>query len=253
MTKYRQLKIFFRILGLCSLLSVLCPVLPGSPEAAQPVNKKFVYYIYWSGIRAGKAVLEYKSTSEGTTISTQVTSAALISLFYKVNDFAQSAIEPDGYPGSFILKVREGFHRRNKATYFESKSIGRPQKVIFHNILDGERVEYYLDKPAYDPLSAFYAMTKMPLEVGRSEYIDIFDNKKLWKTEVQVLRRERVRVLAGEFDTIVIRPILKSEGIFLKTGDIYIWVTDDDRRFPVLLKSKVRVGHFTAVLAEGDY
>ncbi|GBD98309.1 hypothetical protein BMS3Abin07_00320 [bacterium BMS3Abin07] len=149
--------------------------------------------------------------------------------------------------------MREGFRRRDKATYFESGSGGRPQKVIFHNILDGATSEYYLDKPAYDPLSAFYAITKMPLEVGRSEYIDIFDNKKLWKTEVRVLRRERVRVLAGEFDTIVIKPILKSEGIFLKTGDIYIWVTDDDKKLPVLLKSKVRVGHFTVVLAEGDF
>ena len=58
---------------------------------------------------------------------------------------------------------------------------------------------------------------------------------------------------SGEFDTIVIKPVLKSEGIFLKTGDIYIWVTDDDKKLPVLLKSKVRVGHFTAVLAEEDY
>ena len=238
---------------LCFVLCVLYSVLPGHLEAAEPVNKKFVYYIYWSGIRAGKAVLDYKSASGGVIISTRATSAAFISLFYKVDDLARSAINADGYPRSFILKVREGFHRRDKATYFESGSVGRPQKVIFHNILDGATSEYYLDKQAYDPLSAFYAITKMPLEVGRSEYIDIFDNKKLWKTEVRVLRRERVRVLAGEFDTIVIKPILKSEGIFLKTGDIYIWVTDDDKKLPVLFKSKVRVGHFTAVLAEGDY
>jgi hypothetical protein len=95
-------------------------------------------------------------------------------------------------------------------------------------------------------------MTRWDLKVGKSVFINIFDNKKVWKTEVQVLRKERIRVPAGEFNTIVVKPILKSEGIFLKTGDIYIWATDDDVKLPVKLKSKAVIGSFTAVLVEGD-
>ncbi|HDH52948.1 MAG TPA: hypothetical protein ENH24_00495, partial [Nitrospirae bacterium] len=83
---------------LCFILCVLYSVLPGHLEAAEPVNKKFVYYIYWSGIRAGKAVLDYNTASGGVTISTRATSAAFISLFYKVDDIARSVIDPDGYP-----------------------------------------------------------------------------------------------------------------------------------------------------------
>ena len=205
------------------------------------------------GIRAGKAVMDYKETPEGIIIQTHATSTSFISLFYKVDDFAQSTVYPDGYPKKFILKVHEGFHRRHKITEFGPNIPGKSQKVIFNNVLEDEILEFNLDKPAYDPLSAFYAITKIGVSVGKSSYIDIFDNKKLWNTEIQVLKKERIRVIAGEFDTILVKPLLKSEGIFLKKGDMHIWLTDDDRRIPVLFTSKAKIGKFSAILAEGDY
>ncbi len=240
------------ILGLCSAIFLLSAALPAVPEAAEPVNKRFVYYIYWAGIRAGTAVMDYRSTADGIVIKTHATSASIIALFYKVDDTAESILYPDGYPKKFTLKVRQGRHKRDKVTYFERKEDGKPQKITFHNVRDETIEEFFLDKPAYDPLSAFYEMTKWDLTIGKSTYIDIFDNKKLWNTEVQVLRREKIRVLAGEFETIVVKPVLQSEGIFPKTGDITIWATDDNRKLPVLVKSKAIIGHFSAELAEGE-
>ena len=36
-------------------------------------------------------------------------------------------------------------------------------------------------------------------------------------------------------------------------GDIFIWLTDDERRVPVMLKTKVKVGSITARLSGGRY
>lgn len=237
----------YLILLICYLI-----IIPQTGTARTSDNKRFVYYIFWSGIRAGKAILNYESTDEGMTIRTHATSAALISLFYKVDDVAQSFLYPDGYPKKFTLKVRQGRHKRDKVTYFERKTGDEPQKIIFRNIRDEEIEEFFSDTPVFDPLSAFYEMTKWDLKVGHSAYINIFDNKKFWNTEVQVLKREKVRVPAGEFDTLVIKPLLKTEGIFPKTGDIYIWATDDEKRLPVKVKSKAIIGYFTVLLIEGD-
>ncbi len=237
------------------LLIVLVAAVFIFPKFSQgeTVHKRFVYHIFWSGIRAGDAVLEYEINQDETNIKTQVKSASLISLFYKVDDRAHSVLYPDGYPKKFSLKIREGRHKRDKVTYYDKKTKDRPQKVTYHNIRDDETVEFYFDEPAYDPLSAFYAMTRSNFDVGEPAYIDIFDNKKHWRTEVQILKKEKIRVPAGEFNTILIKPLLQSEGIFIKAGDIFIWVTDDDRKLPVKIKSKVSVGYFTALLVEGDY
>jgi hypothetical protein len=105
----------------------------------------------------------------------------------------------------------------------------------------------------FDPLSSFYYIRTLKPQVGRSVYVEVLDNKKLWNVEVQIIRRERVSTRLGDFDTIVIKPLLKSEGIFNRRGDMYIWLTDDDRHVPVKLQTKVALGRVTATLTGGNY
>ena len=219
-------------------------------EAGPFVNKKYHYNLYWSGIKAGEAVLEYVETPDGLAIKTQAVSSKFISMFYKVDDRAETILYPDGYPKAFTLNIREGRHRKHKITSFVQKMKETLQKIFFHDVLKDEKAEYELDKPAYDPLSGFYAITKTPMQVGRTEYIKIFDSKKIFDAEIKVLKKENIRVPAGKFDTIVINPILKTEGLFLRKGKMHIWLTDDERRIPVKFKSKVKIGSFVAKLVE---
>lgn len=236
-------------LSICCLLGTICPVY----ASESPIKAKFVYTIYWSGIKAGEATLSYESTPEGITITSRAQSAPFISIFYKVDDLSQSILAPDGHPNKYIVKIREGNRKRDKVTYFSAGSEGKAQKVVYTDKRNNERVELNLAQKAYDPLSAAHEISRRRLKTGRSEHIDIFDNKKVYNTEVQVLGKERISTPAGEFDTIVIKPLLKSEGIFLKSGDIYIWLTDDDKRIPVMIKSRVKIGSVTVEMVEGVY
>ncbi len=241
-----------KIKNLIGILIVLCSLIigTGQAKAAQQNEKTYVFYLYWSGIRAGTAIMKYKSTPEGITISTHATSTSFISLFYKVDDRAQSILYPDGYPKENSLKIHEGRTRKEKIVYFERSMDGISQKIIYSDKLKGETSEFYPEKPVYDPLSGFYELTKRALMVGESEYVDVFDSKKILSTEIKVLRKEKIHVPAGEFDTIVVSPLLKTEGIFLKKGAMHIWLTDDKEKIPVLFKSKVKIGSFTAKLAK---
>ena len=250
-TEYKlQGKIFISL----SLCFVLCLFL-FSPEvhAETQVPEKFTYNVYWAGIRAGNASLELEDSPDGVTITSRAVSAQFISIFYRVEDLAQSILYPNGYPSLYVLKIHEGRHRRDKATYFNIRPDNETQQIIYNNKLDNETVEFNFERPAFDPLSGLYEIRKRQLEVGRSEFIDIFDSKKLWNVEVQVLRKERITTPVGEFNTIVIKPIMQSEGIFMKKGDIYIWLTDDEKKIPAMIKSKVKIGSFVAKLVDGNY
>jgi hypothetical protein len=57
-----------------------------------------------------------------------------------------------------------------------------------------------------------------------------------------------VKVDAGEFDCIIVEPILRGPGVFTQQGRLTVWLTDDRRRLPVLMKSKVVIGHVAAIL-----
>ena len=66
----------------------------------------------------------------------------------------------------------------------------------------------------------------------------------------KVHRRERVKVDAGEFDCLVVEPILRGPGLFNQKGRLTVWVTDDKYKMPVLMRSRVVIGHVSAILKE---
>ena len=105
----------------------------------------------------------------------------------------------------------------------------------------------------HDPVSALYRIRSAEVTEGKPIQVRVFDNGKSYVMEVKVLRKETIRVPAGTFDTVVIKPILKSEGVFLRKGDVYIWLTDDDRKIPVMMKTKIAIGSVAAVLTGGEY
>jgi hypothetical protein len=64
------------------------------------------------------------------------------------------------------------------------------------------------------------------------------------------LNRERIKVKAGVFNTIVVEPLLQAAGLFKHEGKLTVWLTDDGLHLPVLMKSKVLVGSIVAELTD---
>jgi hypothetical protein len=213
------------------------------------------YDLTWTGIKAGEASLEIRENQDGVTITSTAKSAKWVSVFYTVNDRVESRLLKDEGPGvlgpplNYRLNIREGRHRKNKEVIFDH----RKAKAIYIDYLDNERKEFEIPPEVLDPISSFYYLRTLNLEVGKSVYVTIFDSKKVWNVEVQVLRKEKVEVPAGEFSAIVVKPLMKSEGIFYRKGEIHIWLTDDEKRIPVMLKTKVKIGSVNASLVGGSY
>jgi hypothetical protein len=109
---------------------------------------------------------------------------------------------------------------------------------------------YPIPRGAQDALSAFYYTRFQPLPIGGSITFNYHASRKSAPLEVRILRRETIKVRAGRFDCIVIEPILKAGGIFKNNGRLVIWLTNDERRMPVLMKSKVLIGSISVVLQD---
>ena len=58
---------------------------------------------------------------------------------------------------------------------------------------------------------------------------------------------------AGTFPTIVVRPTIKTGGIFSENGEAQVWFSNDDRRLPVLLKTKFSRFSLTLSLTSVTY
>jgi hypothetical protein len=211
------------------------------------------YDLTWTGIKAGEASLEIRDEGNEMRIVSTARSAKWVSVLYTVNDVVESRLSKRkssmGQPVNYKINLHEGRNRKNKEVIFDYQN----RKALSIDHLDKERTVVEIPARVFDSLSSFYHVRTMNLEVGNSVFVTVFDNKKVWDIEVQVLRKERVQVPAGQFQTIVIKPLMKSDGIFYRKGDIFIWLTDDEKRIPVMLKTKVKVGSITARLVGGRY
>ncbi|MEJ2192243.1 MAG: DUF3108 domain-containing protein [Nitrospirota bacterium] len=233
--------------------ALLLFLLAASARATLPAHEKFVFDLKWLGLTAGTSVMEIQETGDGVTLSSVARSANWISVFYPVEDRVESHLqgEEPWYPLRYRLKAREGKHRKDKEVVF-LRSEG---KALYIDHLKGEKREYEMPEAIYDPLSALYAVRQAEEELtpGTSLFITVFDSKKVYDLEVRVLKRETVTVPAGTFKTVLLKPVMKSEGIFVSKGDILIWVTDDERRVPVKMKTEAPVGSIVAELMGGVF
>jgi hypothetical protein len=238
---------------LSTILIVISTAVSG--WAAFAIPERLVFDVSWSGIKAGTAVQEIARTGDSVTITSTAKSADWLSVFYKVDDHLEAVMAKGengqlfGVPRIYRENLSEGKTRFHKEVTFDHAN----RNALIVNFLDKSRTNFPITPITYDSLSCFYFARLQNLEIGTSFYVDVFDGKRLHNTEVKVLRREELETDVGTFKTIVIMPVLKTNGIFSKTGDLYIWLTDDERHIPVKMKSKVKIGSITAKLVGGSY
>ncbi len=244
-----------RLVRIVVVLAVLGGFFTNRPATAFPIPERLEFEISYAGVIAGRAVQEVTLKGSEIHIVSTATSADWLKYLFPVNDRIESVLIKGvpplfiGVPRLYRERIHEGWTRFEKDAVFDRELLQVNTRDFIKNTVTTQKIS----RRTYDTLSSFFYFRTVALQVGASSFIDIFDCKRLWHTEVQVLRRERLTTPLGTFNTIVIRPLLKSEGIFARTGDMYIWLTDDDRRIPVLMKSKVRIGSIAVTLVGGSY
>jgi hypothetical protein len=111
------------------------------------------------------------------------------------------------------------------------------RKVYVRNGVENPSVPDPLDEGSF-----IYFMRSVPLEVGKTYEFNRYYHVDRNPVVIHVERRERIKVPAGEFDAIVVKPIIKSKGLFSEDGQAEVWFSDDSTRTLLRLRSKLPFG-----------
>src|SRR5574341_757244 len=241
--------------------AVLCAGATAAEPAHQPHNniktvnrafapgEKLTYDVSWSDIvRAGVAVMEVRDGADAERptyhLVSSTRSVGMVERFYPVRDTVESIMDAEElYSISFMLRESHGKKRRERNMAFDHES------GTVRITTNGSVETHSVPARVQDALSSlYYARTRDDFIVGKPIIIDIHDSGKTWSVEIQTIGREKIRTPAGEFDTIKVRTYPKYEGVFMHKGEIFMWLTDDARRMPVLMKSKISIGSIVAEL-----
>jgi hypothetical protein len=176
------------------------------------------------------------------TLVARAESNAFFSRFYKVRNRIESLWDTSGrFSRRYTENRSEGGHKEKNEILFDHDR----GEAIYKN---GDA--FPIPPGVQDALSSFYFTRTQALPLGGSVYFDYHASHRSQPLEVRVLGRERVKTPAGTFDCVAIEPLLKAGGVFSNKGHLVIWLTDDERRMPVLMRSKVSIGSVSVVLQE---
>jgi hypothetical protein len=229
---------WMKIRGRLALAMAGAAMAAGAAEAQRlpfAPGEHAVYQVRLGAVPVGTGTLSVtgRQTVEGEQTFHTVMTLAGSALFYTLNNHYESWIDTDGlFSRRFHQNVREGSYRRNRTFHFN------PGQRTFRRD-DGETGTIPTSEPL-DDLSFLYFARTLPLEVGATYRLERYFKADGNPVVIQVLRRETVDVPAGRFRTIVVRPIVRTDGIFSEEGRAEVWFSDDQYRIPVMIRSEAR-------------
>ncbi len=229
----------------------LVSALPGI-RALQP-GETLTYDISWSRLlSAGTAVMEIKSETlrDGRPVLLFVItgrSLRAVDRFFPVSDTVQSTFDPQIMESlSYRLRLSHGKKKMRRDVVFDHQ-----RKKVISTKNDDVPKTMDIPEQVQDALSSlYYLRTINEFTIGKVITVNVFDSDKNWSIEVLTLGREKVKTPAGEFATIKVKTHPLYEGVFLNKGEVFIWLTDDGRKVPVLMKSTITIGSFVFSLTD---
>lgn len=231
-----------------ALLQAPAPAAPAPPPATYPfaVGEKLSYSAKLGMLTLGSATLEVLSVDTVRGVESFRLRFRLKgkNAFYSLDDVLESWV------GTSDL-----VSRRFVQDFVENE---RPRHRLYEIYPDSgffrqHGLDTNLATPAepLDDAGFFYFVRVTPLEVGRKYSYDRYFRKEKNPVTIEVLKREKLELPDGtKVRCLVLHPVIDTKGLFSKRSETRIWLTDDERRLPVQVRTKFPFGTITLRLKD---
>lgn len=185
---------------------------------------------------------------------TTVKSSPWFSSYYSVEDTALTLMDFDLLiPRVFTLHIKESGQLRevrsffdfdqNKATYWE-------KKVTEKSGVEEKKLQWEILPYSQNVFSAIYYLRIFRWEVGREFSFRVSDEAENLVFKAKALLRETLQTELGPRVAIKIKPEFTVKGAFKPVGDIYLWLSDDDRKMVLRIECKIKIGSLVSEVTE---
>jgi hypothetical protein len=159
-------------------------------------------------------------------------SNAFVSRIFLVRDYLVSWVDPESLRSlRFEKHTVEGKRARDELIEFDYE-----QRIAWR---EGKPIS--IDDPAFDSLSSVYYLRTLELSGSKPIEIQVV-SKQPHALRVEIQGHETVKTPAGTFQTVRIEPKSAGAGLIGKGKNLVLWLTDDSRKIPVQIRSKLKVG-----------
>ncbi len=223
------------------------------------VDQKVFLDIHYLGMTVGKimAVNKGKKVVNGKEVwhfHARFKSAPFYSNIYELDDTVDTYVKTDGFLSNrYSLIQRESkqdvddlqLHDRDQYKsfwfYHQKKSDGSKKD---------KKKEGFIPYYSIDPFSVLFLYQGLPLKNGDVYEIPIINKTKILILRSEVEGRETLETEVGRRKAIRVHATTKYTGETLKSGDLYFWFSDDNKRMLLKAQAKIKIGSVTADIVD---
>jgi hypothetical protein len=219
------------------------------------VNEKVFLDIHYLGMTVGKIMVLNKgkkmiNDKEVWHLHARFKSAPFYSNIYELDDTVDTYVTTDQFLSSRYSLIQ----RESKQDIDDLQLHDRDQYKTFwfyhQKKSDGSVKDKKIEKPipfySIDPFSVLFFYQGLPLKNQDVYEIPIINKGKILILRSEVEGREVIETVNGAKKAIRLHATTKYTGETLKSGDIYFWFSDDNRRTLLKAQAKIKIGSVTA-------
>ncbi len=207
-------------------------------------GEKLKFSVRWFGMEVGTADVVVKGIEEihgrkAYHIAVSGRSNSVVDLIYPVRDEHHTYIDVEHFHSLRYEKVlKEGRYRADAVMDFDQEA----HEAVYLSRRRGSKKQILIPKNVQDELSTAFWLRVQPMKLGETITIPVNVDGTNWQLAIKVSKREQVRIgKLGIFDAIHLDPEVKFQGVFIHRGKITGWMSVDDKRLPLLMKTRIPV------------
>lgn len=235
------------------LLSALAAVSSASTACFVP-GEVSEYKVSWMGlplawVKTTTDVVE-ENGNELIRIEQRAQSYAAYNHIYKVDNAMVVLVDPETtLPVRLDVIQNEGSRHASHLTHFDHAN----QTATFIDRNSNTTNEVAIKPDTQDILTFLYSGRANTLLELANTIPELYVNGKLYELGMELRKEGRIKLPDyGKVESTQVEPIAEFDGLFLRQGKIFFWVSKQNPRMVTLIQAKVPVGKISIKLQNVD-
>lgn len=224
-------------------------------------GEKIVHSVRYFSAEAGQLTFETKAPVEVNNRKSYhfiigLKTSSLFSKFYSVDDYVETFLDYEELvPHVFKLNARETGKLVQANSYFDHQHLKASFWEKKYTEKNGEEIKnqsWDLLPYSQNAFSGMYYMRLFKWDLGKEYSFRVSDDEKNVVFTGTAEKKETIETEAGEFKAIKIKALITSRGALTPAGNIYFWLSDDNRKIILRIVAEIKIGKLVSEVVEID-
>lgn len=223
------------------------------------VGEKVIHSVRYFSAEAGQLTLEVQpflevNSKKSYHFQIGLKTSSLFSKFYSVDDLVDTYMDYENLvPHVYKMSVRETGKLAQSQVYFNHdllRSNFWEKKYTEKNGQEENKKAWDILPFSQNAFSGIFYMRIFNWQVGKQYSFRVSDDEKNVIFKGTALAKEKLETEAGIFNAIKIKTDIISRGALTPSGNIYMWVSDDDRKLLLRIEAEIKIGKIVSEVIE---